>query len=272
MPWTTTRDLTEFLAAAGAFVRSRPVRHNVLLAVIERMRRTAGDPPLLGWWADDAGTAGAFSHTDGLPLAVTAMPDQALDELVNVLVPPLAGIGAEVGAAERFARRWSDRTGVSTSVHRRQRMYRLGELAPPPATPGRARTAVAADRDLLHAWHEAFLRELDSTSVPDVQGQVAARLGYGGLVLWEVDGVPVSMAGRTRPLGDICRIPVVYTPPEHRGHGYGAAVTAAVSRDAVATGVPLVLLFTDADNPTPNGVYQRIGYRPVQDRIVIAFS
>lgn len=30
-----------------------------------------------------------------------------------------------------------------------------------------------------------------------------------------------------------------------------------------------VLLFTDIANPTSNGVYRRIGYRPVADRAVV---
>lgn len=62
----------------------------------------------------------------------------------------------------------------------------------------------------------------------------------------------------------------VYTPPEHRGHGYAAAVTAEVSRAAREAGAQEVLLFTDLANPTSNGVYRRIGYRPVSDRLLIS--
>lgn len=82
------------------------------------------------------------------------------------------------------------------------------------------------------------------------------RLEYGGLVLWEVDGVPVSMAGRTQALAGICKVAPVYTPPQQRAHGYGTAVTAAATRHAVDTGAPEVLLFTDATNPVTNSIYQ----------------
>jgi GNAT superfamily N-acetyltransferase len=68
------------------------------------------------------------------------------------------------------------------------------------------------------------------------------------------------------------RVGPVYTPPELRGHGYASAVTAAVSRQALDAGAAQVLLFTDLANPVSNAIYQRIGYRPVEDRTVLAFS
>jgi predicted GNAT family acetyltransferase len=66
------------------------------------------------------------------------------------------------------------------------------------------------------------------------------------------------------------RIGPVFTPPESRRHGYAGAVTAAISRAAREL-VGEVLLFTDLSNPTSNAIYQRIGYRPVQDRLVLSY-
>jgi predicted GNAT family acetyltransferase len=64
----------------------------------------------------------------------------------------------------------------------------------------------------------------------------------------------------------------VYTPSEHRRRGYGAAVTAAATRDAQDAGASEVVLFTDLANPTSNGVYLRLGYHPVEDRVMLAFT
>ncbi|WP_432192976.1 GNAT family N-acetyltransferase [Streptomyces sp. bgisy027] len=47
--------------------------------------------------------------------------------------------------------------------------------------------------------------------------------------------------------------------------GCAGAVTAAVTRAVLGSGVREVLLFTDLDDPTSNGLYQRIGYRAVAD-------
>jgi predicted GNAT family acetyltransferase len=64
----------------------------------------------------------------------------------------------------------------------------------------------------------------------------------------------------------------VYTPPHLRLRGHGAAVTAAVSQAAIEAGAQEVVLFTDLSNPTSNALYQRLGYRPVEDRLVLAFT
>jgi predicted GNAT family acetyltransferase len=276
MPWTTTHDPVEFLAVAGGFLRSRLVEHNLILTITDQLRRGGPlpeGPTLLGWWTGAAGPAGAFSRTPGFPLAVTPMPGPALDELADLLVPPLPGIGTGVAAARRFARRWQARTGAGARVTRRDRLYRLGQLAPPdPLPPGRARLAVGADRDLLHAWHEDFQQEISAAGEPDIRVVVADRLGYGGLVLWEAGGEPVAMASRSPVVAGISRVTSVYTPPPQRRHGYGAAVTAAVSRQATEVGAAEVVLYTDAGNPGPNALYQRLGYRLALERLVIAFT
>ena len=82
----------------------------------------------------------------------------------------------------------------------------------------------------------------------------------GRVVLWTVDGVAVSMARVHAPAVGVSRIGPVYTPPEHRGHGYAAAVTAAAVDDALHRGARDVVLFADAANPVSTGVYRRIGF------------
>jgi predicted GNAT family acetyltransferase len=70
----------------------------------------------------------------------------------------------------------------------------------------------------------------------------------------------------------MARIGPVYTPPEHRRRGFGAMATAAVTEAALEAGARDVVLFTDLANPTSNGIYQELGYRPVTDRLVLAFE
>jgi predicted GNAT family acetyltransferase len=55
----------------------------------------------------------------------------------------------------------------------------------------------------------------------------------------------------------------------HRCRGYGGAVTTAASRRALDQGATAVVFYADLANPTSNALYQRIGYRPVCDRIAV---
>ncbi|HEV7679800.1 MAG TPA: GNAT family N-acetyltransferase [Candidatus Dormibacteraeota bacterium] len=63
------------------------------------------------------------------------------------------------------------------------------------------------------------------------------------------------------------RIGPVYTPVAFRRHGYGTALTAALTRDLLARGRRSVFLFTDAANPTSNSIDGAIGYRRVAEHV-----
>jgi predicted GNAT family acetyltransferase len=80
------------------------------------------------------------------------------------------------------------------------------------------------------------------------------------------------MAALNRPAAGATRVGPVYTPPDLRGRGYASAVTAAVSRAALAAGAQEVVLFTDLANPTSNAIYRRLGYEPVEDRVILSFA
>jgi predicted GNAT family acetyltransferase len=274
MAWTTTGDLDEFAGAAGEFLRARPVPNTLLLTTVDNLavrgRHTYGtDDPVFGWWrGSDGAVAGVFLRTPPYPAMVTDLPDDAAVSLVELL-SDMPGFSAERGVAETVADAWTLRTGRTFEVRQRIRLYRLGELVPPePPPPGTARTAGPADRQQLVTWHDLFATELGETA-GDSAAAVADRMSYGGLVLWEVDGEPVSMAGRSRAIAGMVRVAPVFTPKHLRGRGYAGAVTAAVSRAGQEL-ADEVLLFTDLANPTSNSLYQRLGYTPIEDRLLIS--
>jgi len=84
-------------------------------------------------------------------------------------------------------------------------------------------------------------------------------------MLWEVDGRPVSTASAARAQRHGVTISRVYTPPEHRRHGYASACVAALSQRQLDAGYEYCCLYTDLANPTSNAIYQRIGYVPLAD-------
>ncbi|WP_322768501.1 GNAT family N-acetyltransferase [Frankia sp. Cr1] len=275
-----TEDLEEYLAAAGEFLMSRLVENTVLVTVAETLRvrglAAFGEAaPLFGWWLSAGGAVeSAFVQTPPSPVLLTRVPRQAVGPLVECWPRgrPLSGVDAGEDVASAFASGWQQRAAAAPCLHHRERLYRLGSLVlPRPGPSGRPRVAAAADRDLLVVWVTAFQEETGGV-VGNAAGRVDDRLSYGGLTLWEVDGVPVSVAGITRPVGGMVRIAPVYTPSGLRRRGYAGAVTAAVSQAALDAGAHEVLLFTDLANPTSNGVYQRLGFEPVGDRVTLLFA
>ncbi|WP_445520626.1 GNAT family N-acetyltransferase [Streptomyces sp. NEAU-174] len=282
MAWTVTYDLEEFRAAAGGFLRAHPARNTTLLTVVSSLTvagsgRYGDEPPVYGWWTGEGkGPAeGAFLCTPPYPPLLSALSGEAARALARTLVRDgglkVTGVNAGRETAETFATAWEDLTGAVSTVEQTHRLYRLDALTPPdPAPPGRPRTATTADRDLLITWYEGFARETGALR-DDVAAQVDDKLRHDGITVWELDGRPVACAGISRTIAGMARVSLVYTPPELRGRGYAGAATAAVSGAARAAGVQEVLLFTDLDNPTSNALYQRLGYRPVEDHLLLSF-
>jgi GNAT superfamily N-acetyltransferase len=281
MPWTLTRDLDEFWAAAGDHLRAEPVLHNLPLTILDSLRQRGpaaygDDAPVYGWHESANGRLdGAFLQTPPFPVLVARLPAGSAAELITRL-----GSDAKLPAAVNlpgtdeadFGAAWTRAADGSATAVRRSRLYRLDRLMPPdPAPPGAARVAGPGNRELLIEWLTAFGQEA-GTFAENAARTVDDRLSHAGLTLWEAGGLPVAMAGSTREVAGVIRIAPVYTVPAHRQRGYGGAVTAAVSQAALDAGASAVVLFTDLANPTSNALYQRLGYRPVADRVVLRLA
>jgi ribosomal protein S18 acetylase RimI-like enzyme len=283
MVWELTHDVDAYRAAAAGYLAADPVRNTVLLTVADMVERRGthvygADAPRFGWWrsARDGAVGGAFVHTPPQRPLLGPMPDPAVRELVRGWRDAgtvVAGVSGGAGTVRRAAEEWVA-TGGGWSVHQEQRLYQLGELSwPRPRPQGAARTADAADLPLLADWFADFTVAVGgSLAGINVRAQAENRVGAGRILLWEADGVPVSMAGLSPVVAGQGRVAPVYTPPGLRGRGYAGAVTCAASEALRAAGARWVLLFTDLANPTSNALYQRLGYRPLEDSLVVDFT
>ncbi|MET9891598.1 GNAT family N-acetyltransferase [Streptomyces sp. NPDC006465] len=280
--WQLTHDLDAFLGRAGDFLRSRPAQHTVALTVTDALRRrgprgVGGAAPVFGALERDGAVTAALFRTPPYRLNLTSLDERDADTLAALLVHAeieVPGVSADTDTAAAFAEAWRRRAGATPVLLRGERLYRLGDLTvPEPAPPGRARVAGEADRELLARWYTEFAEAIGEGGYRDAGAWADDRISYGGLTVWEdPDGTPVAMAGGSAPIAGQVRVGPVYTPAHLRGRGYAGAVTAEVSRAAVAAGLQDVLLFTDLANPTSNGLYQRIGYRPVSDFATYDFT
>ncbi len=180
-------------------------------------------------------------------------------------VPGVLGPNA---AALAFAQAWQTLTGKTYTLAMRERVYELRQVTTPPQPPGQMRLAREEDLYLVAQWTEEFQREAlpdEAIAAPEQYLEsTRLRIKDRTYYLWE-DGVPVALAGWTRPTPHGCSIGPVYTPREFRGKGYASALTAGLSQYLLDQGKQFTALFTDLANPTSNSIYQKIGYRPVAD-------
>lgn len=273
-------DPRAFTALADPFYGTDTLRHTVALTVMARFIGMRRDKPvLMGTLHDNGELVGVALRTPPWPVIVSGLPTDPglLDSFLTQWLeadPELPGVSGPVENAHAVAEAWTRRTGGTTNVTMSSRLFRLDDLMPP-AVPGRARDATLDDLDLLVRWRGDFeIEALGFQRAPE-EGPASVRRMFenrDSIILWEDRGVPVSWAVASAPIGGMSRVGPVYTPPEHREHGYGSAVTAAVSQHAMDAGARDVILFTDLTNPVSNSIYQKIGYRPVYDATELEFT
>lgn len=284
-----TEDPDDFRRRAARFLRTDPIVSGVIVTnVAARRSGAAADPEPAAYVTVETGdgtVVGAAMRTPPFPIFLSPMPPAAVDAMVATLLnacPDAAGVTGPVVEADSFAAEWSLRSGQAATIAMRQRAFRLDAVIEPRSVAGSARLAGERDAELLLAWEDAFGREAEPTATGSSEGEagrterhrqrVAARIAEERAFLWEVDGAPVSYVGANVPVADVVRVGPVYTPPEHRGHGYASALVADVSQYALDAGAVACSLFTDLANPTSNKIYQAIGYRPVADVLRYAFG
>lgn len=262
----TYRELVAPLLAAD------PVRHTVMLTAVNMT-----NPDTLMVTLHDNGTlAGAAIQVPPYPLLTSALPAEtavAMAQVIHQVRPELSGATGPLPNTEAFVRAWTELTGSTAKLKLGTRLFKLGELKPPTVN-GKGRYGTEADLELLIDWRQRFGDEaVPGAAREDVEKGAKRSLGPGGVnVIWEVDNEPVAFAGARGPFDGMIRVAPVYTPPEHRGHGYASAATAAASQWAIDQGADHILLFTDLANEVTNRIYPRIGYRPLEDSAEYTFT
>ena len=275
---TRIDDVRTFRAWVGALLEADEVRHSIplgVLATIEHDPRRYREHHM--WVSEDAGAAAACALITPPFRLLVAGSARGFDTLVGAIrtdsvhVPGVTGFVPEV---EQFAGCWSAATGESARPRMSMRMYSTTAVARVEAAAGAMRAARHDDRRLLREWARAFAAETGVPEGPEeLVRSVDARLGAEpGIVLWDVDGVPVAMAGASVSSPGIARVGPVYTPPEHRRRGYATTLVAAWTRHLLDGGIRTCALFTDLANPTSNSIYQAVGYRPAGDARIIDFA
>jgi GNAT superfamily N-acetyltransferase len=260
------------LAEAGAFLRSDPVQNNLVLTLLDA-RVAHPEPGRYAWVLGGGKVVGAaFQSPLAFQAVITAVPRPAIDTFVDRLAdawPDVPAVFGPVDTVARFAGRWAEALKVGATPVEGQRLYALGSLDAPTGVPGQLRSATDDDAELILTWVQGFEGDTGS-SVATVE-TVRRRIGAGRIWIWE-DRASVAMATYTPALAGVSRVGLVYTAPEHRRHGYGAACTAAFTRRALDAGAERCVLYTQLANPQSNAIYRRLGYQPVSEHLRYQFA
>jgi GNAT superfamily N-acetyltransferase len=268
-----TGDPAAVLADAAVFLARDPVRHNVVVSLLET--RVRHPEPGDYWIVERHGEVIGVvfrSPVDYYPV-VTPMDLDAVTAVVDAMADAgvtLPGVNGDATTSSRFAGAWVARTRTPGRPVHAQRLLEVPTVHAPLAPGGKARTATIDDHDLLVRWVDAFHVEIDDGPVGSSRAIVERRVAAGLFHIWDHGG-PVAFAGTTPPALGVVRIGPVYTPPAGRGRGYASALVAELSRRVRDRGERCIL-YTDLDNPTSNAIYRRIGYEAVDEAIRYAFG
>jgi GNAT superfamily N-acetyltransferase len=272
---------SEFLVRTEAFRAAEPILTNIIGSVASGV--AAGREYEAELWLTvehrTDGVVGIAMRTAPHNLVASPMPAEAaraLGERLAVLDPCLPGVSGTpdvtrvvvqaLGASDRA------RPGFLNLVRVLEDLR-----APAHDCPGRARRVVASDQDRVTDWMAAFGDEAGLHVQPSRDAIRASFLADDAppLWFWAVDGEPVSLGGHaplvTTPAGTVARIGPVYTPAEHRGHGFGTAITHAIA-GALARECAIVMLYTDAANVTSNSIYAQLGFAEVAAWVEVSLA
>lgn len=203
------------------------------------------------------------------PQAVSCL----IDGLKGYKIP---GVTTEKCLAEYFAEKYTQQNGLTFKTTMNQRIYELKTVNPDVKQFGSIRLMAEKDMCFFPYWVEAFnaaaLYGKTEMMIPQDTKSYHYQLATKKFFVLEYNGIPVSMAQYTREMQTSICVSYVYTPPYYRGRGYATSCVAQLSQMALDRGFTKCVLYTDLSNPTSNSIYQKIGYTPVCDSLMLEFK
>ena len=275
-------DAQAFLRLAGPLLERDEARNQLPLGIAGTLSARPDAYDVVHYWVVREGNepVAAAVRTEPFNLVLgDPSSEAALDPLLEAVLaddPGVPGIVGNVPFVEPAAERLAGASGRRPERILSEGVYGLTAVRDVAKSPGGARAATAEDRPQVLAWLRAFAAE----ALPDpdeaferMERNLESRFGGegGGFWLWEHRGEPVSLAGFSGPTPSGIRVGPVYTPPEHRQHGYATTLVADLSAWLLEQGHRGCFLYTDLANPTSNRIYVEIGYERVCDAMEFVF-
>ena len=273
MKVTEYSDPVSFLEHTRTFLESDQALYGMALGSVERLvkgHRFGEEKPWFVVVEEGKWIRAIALQTPPRPMMLVTAELEAITPLIDALRKAgrvLSGVLGPADTIEFFTRRWAHIHDLDQHLEMHLRLFCIDAVKfPENPPPGRLVLATEEQVPLLETWSDAFIRDCNlPRSERGLSSPVVDRIKAGQLFLWEDASGPKAMAAFIRETPKSYNISWVYTPEEHRGHGYASALTAHASQRALDSGKVFCSLHTDLANPTSNKIYTEIGYRPYCD-------
>lgn len=174
----------------------------------------------------------------------------------------LLGVNAETEIANKFAKHYCEIARKRYKLVNPLKILVLEEMLPRKSLCDASfRETTQDDAAILTQYIKEFYEEAlqEEKTDEEINEKFRAYLQRGYYVL-ERQGKIVSQAVIGRDLIKGQCISGVYTPKEERGKGYAYNLVYELSKKCLDEGAEYCVLYTDAENPISNHVYEKIGY------------
>lgn len=274
------KDAEKYLNLVEDLLLKKEACNNLMLGLLNRIVEGQSDyeSVYLGYVEKDGDVIYAFMQTppnnwifpdvdstqDAVPKAIATMFFDKKLEVPGILGPD--------SLVKPFVEEWERLNEVTSSLHMKQLVYQLDEVNSVTLSDGELIAAQTKDYQLLTDWLVQFGVEANTPTKREEAEKLATQfLTNRSAYLWQVNGETVSMVNRSRRTKNGATINAVYTPNEHKRKGYATSSVAELSRNLLREGATFCSLYTDADNPSSNRIYQKIGYYEVGTSAVYDF-
>lgn len=259
----TYHTIAQFLQDAAPFLRPFALENNRILGACT-VHATIPDAvmPLTIVVLEELKVKGVAMLADSvLLLGYRSTPD-AMHAMANYLFEhdtPVNSVMATTDEAQLFAQAFAKPLLRERDflLYGAEALHRIDRVE------GNSRIANESDLPILDNWLEQFFVEAQLyPPKPRQQLEVLNRrkLQLRQIMVWEVNGSPVSTSAIIRTTPDVAIVGHVYTPETLRGKGYSAASVHALCNEFHKRGHDKFGLFVDEHNHAARKVYERIGF------------
>ncbi|WP_085506344.1 GNAT family N-acetyltransferase [Thalassobacillus devorans] len=271
------KDPKEYLHKVEPLLMKQEAMNNLPLGIAERLKKQPAEADLIT--IENGGeVVYTLLHTMRNQWVLPACDtDQSVIEMAACYLYdngyPVDGIVGKAEGAAVFKDACSKKSKRTSYIHMKQLVYRLDQLEQIHVNGGKLKVAEESDKALIAEWLRFFGREAGERSImEDAETLAEHMVKSGSMHLWIVNGTPVSMVNQSRSTKHGATVNAVYTPDEYKRKGYATQAVWALTEKLLEQGYRFCSLYTDAENPTSNSIYKKIGYYPIGESVVYRFS